>query len=696
MKRILLTSTFVLALTACGSSGMHSGLGNADAATLDQAASAASTTVAAYAASASTVSTSSACTGSAQQYAAEMKPAVDQVMGVAGRMDGAFSGMGRAGHADVQCTAMAMSTELAGYMAVACGLPDMAANQAEMSRHLATMQDYATHMRMRAAELDGSTGSGMGGGMGGGMGSGMGSGWTMPGGGVMSWDHHVGACAGGTTGTTGPTGPTGPTGLPFADPPVAPATRSGNVVDVTIEASQASASLGGTSAQVLAYDGSFVAPVVQARKGDILRIHFKNSLPAGAGLNVLGHPRFDTNLHVHGLHVTPGANPDGVAGDDVFRSVAPGGGLLDYEHDLSRQPAGSMAFYHPHMHGSVAEQIWGGLIGPIDVADAAGSPLAAYETHVMVLKDITLAGGAPSPYATMMDYAMGKEGNLVLVNGQSNPTLPIRPGQVQRWRIYNASTARFYRLSLEGHLLQVVGTDGGPLDKPYAMTEVLLSPAERVDVLVQGSATPGSFRLLALPYDRGGMGMMGGATGMGMMAFGGAASAQVPLLTLVDAGSPATDAMPSRVDPSATRIAMDLASLPHTRFVLGMMMGRASINGISFSEAADGTVTSYQHDSKVGTYEVWEIVNQTGMDHPWHQHVNSAQVVAVNGIDPATGPYADLYTNAPAMKDTVIVPKGGSVTLLVPVLDYAGKTVFHCHVVEHEDIGMMGIWNIVP
>ena len=109
-----------------------------------------------------------------------MKPAVDQVMGVAGRMDGAFSGMGRAGHADVQCTAMAMSTELAGYMAVACGLPDMAANQAEMSRHLATMQDYATHMRMRAAELDGSTGSGMGGGMGGGMGSGMGSGWTMP------------------------------------------------------------------------------------------------------------------------------------------------------------------------------------------------------------------------------------------------------------------------------------------------------------------------------------------------------------------------------------------------------------------------------------------------------------------------------------------------------------------------------------
>jgi FtsP/CotA-like multicopper oxidase with cupredoxin domain len=150
------------------------------------------------------------------------------------------------------------------------------------------------------------------------------------------------------------------------------------------------------------------------------------------------------------------------------------------------------------------------------------------------------------------------------------------------------------------------------------------------------------------------------------------------------------------VNPSARRIAVDLASLPHTRFVLGMMMGRGTINGVSFSEAADGTVTSYQHDSKVGTYEVWEIVNQTGMDHPWHQHVNSAQVISATGIDPIFTPYATFYANSPAMKDTVVVPKGGSITLLVPVLDHVGKTVFHCHIVEHEDIGMMGIWNIHP
>ena len=110
----------------------------------------------------------------------------------------------------------------------------------------------------------------------------------------------------------------------------------------------------------------------------------------------------------------------------------------------------------------------------------------------------------------------------------------------------------------------------------------------------------------------------------------------------------------------------------------------------------DGTVSAYQHDSKVGTYEVWEIVNQTGMDHPWHQHVNSAQVLSASGPDPAFGAYADLYTRVPGLKDTVIVPKGGSITLLVPILDHVGRTVFHCHIVEHEDIGMMGIWSIGP
>jgi FtsP/CotA-like multicopper oxidase with cupredoxin domain len=448
------------------------------------------------------------------------------------------------------------------------------------------------------------------------------------------------------------------------------------------------------TATFLTYGGGFVAPVIQARRGDLLRLHFTNSLPADGGTNLLGHRRYVTNLHVHGLHVTPGMNANGTPGDDVFRSIAAGGGSLDYEHDLALQPAGSMGLYHPHKHGTVAEQIWGGMIGPIDIADPPGSPVAAYETHLLVLKDISLAGGIPAPYTSIADYVMGKQGNVVMVNGQVNPALAIRPGQVQRWRIFNASTARFYRLSLEGHALNVIGTDGHLLDQPYPVSEVLLSPAERLDVLVQASPAGGDFRLLALPYDRGGAGMRGG---MGdMPGFGGGDSAQVTLLTLVDAGAATDDTLPAQVDPAARRLAIDPASLPRTRFVLNMRMGRGTINGVSFHETADGNIDAYQHDSKLGTHEVWEIVNQTGMDHPWHQHVNAAQVLAASGFDPAFTSYAEFYTRVPGLKDTVIVPKGGSITLLVPVMDHAGKTVFHCHIVEHEDIGMMGIWNIQP
>ncbi len=727
--RIAIAAALTVVLTACGSAGAPSPASgvNAGAASLDQAALGASTTAAAFQASTTSLGSMSACTAAAQQYMDQMKPHIDQMNQVANPMDTTLASMGWTSHADVQCSAQAMAWELGRHMAIACGTPDMAANQAEILQHLTTMQDYANHMRMRAAEVNGLTSQetmGMGGGMmGGNSGWNMGSGWTMPGGGMMGWDHHMAGCVGvtGPTGPTGVTGPTGPTGITgptgptgatgptdpiavtgpaFADPPAAVITRNGNVLDVSVEAKPSSSTVGGTTATMLTYGGSYVAPVIQARRGDLLRIHFKNSLPADGTTNLLGHPRFETNLHVHGMHVTPGANADGVAGDDVFRAVAAGGGSLDYEHDLSLQPAGSMGLYHPHMHGAVAEQIWGGMIGPIDIAVDAGSPLAAYETHVMVLKDVSLFGGAPSTYSSIMDFVMGKEGNLVMVNGQVNPVLPIRPGQVQRWRIFNGSTARFYRLGLEGHTLQVVGTDGGLLDKPYEMNEILLAPAERIDVLVRASSAGGVFRLLALPYDRGGAGMMSGGMGGtmcgGMQYCGGSTSAQVPLLTLNDAGAPATDAIPAEVNPSARRITMDLASLPRTRFVLGMMMGRGTINGVSFSETADGTVTSYRHDSKVGTYEVWEIVNQTGMDHPWHQHVNSAQVISATGVDPTFSSYASLYVNSPAMKDTVIVPKGGSITLLVPVLDHVGKTVFHCHIVEHEDIGMMGIWNIQP
>lgn len=111
-----------------------------------------------------------------------------------------------------------------------------------------------------------------------------------------------------------------------------------------------------------------------------------------------------------------------------------------------------------------------------------------------------------------------------------------------------------------------------------------------------------------------------------------------------------------------------------------------SINGHDFE------IDPFVIDSQTGTYEVWTITNMSMMDHPFHQHVNAGMILQINGGD---FNYADLYTSIPGWKDTINVPRmGGSVVMLVPVRDFIGTTVFHCHIVEHEDIGMMGIWEL--
>jgi FtsP/CotA-like multicopper oxidase with cupredoxin domain len=495
---------------------------------------------------------------------------------------------------------------------------------------------------------------------------------------------------GGTTTITDP-----PVSGPLVDPPVANAAAPGSgIIDVSIAARPATVRVNGADARLLTYNGSFVAPTIRARRGDVVRMHFRNELPFTTATNLLGHRKNVTNMHVHGWHVTPGDNANGTPADNVHVAIPAGGGTLvglpstmpgmpytqdHFEYDLSMQRPGTLALYHPHVHGTVAEQFWAGLVGALDVVDDPITSLQGIESHVVVLKDITLSAGEPAPYTSLMEYMHGKQGDVCTVNGQVNPALGIRPGEVKRLRILNASNARFYRLSLQGHTLQVVGTDGGLLDKPYPVSEILLSSGERVDVLVKASTTKGSYKLLALPYAR----------------QGNMTTPQITLMTLQVGGSRASGSIPAAVNPGAMRLGGDTSMLPRAQFALSMGQGRGYINGISFDVMSDGTVHAAERHSTVGTDEIWEIVNQSGMDHPWHQHVNDGQVIAMSGGDAAIARYAQLMTVAPAWKDTIIVPKWGSVTLRLPIRDFTGMTMFHCHILEHEDIGMMGMWHIM-
>ncbi|MBI5442882.1 MAG: multicopper oxidase family protein [Deltaproteobacteria bacterium] len=436
------------------------------------------------------------------------------------------------------------------------------------------------------------------------------------------------------------------------------------IVEVNLEARVAPIDVNGTLANLMTFNGEFPGPTIRVRRGDVLKVNYTNSLPYSSATNLLGYQRNITNLHTHGWHVSP-EDPS----DYVMYELMPGD-THNHRYDTSLQPGGSLNFYHPHIHGLAAEQYWAGLVGALVVEDTTPA-LEGYETHLLILKDISLNGSDPAPHAMMNDYMQGKEGSVVMVNGQVNPALSITNGQVQRWRILNASNARFYRLGLQSHSLYVIGTDGGLLDKPYLVSEVLLSPGERVDVLVQGTATGGSYKLLALPHAR-----------RGMMT-----SPTITLMTLTyDQGS-VQESLPGSLDASAVRLNPKKLRIAAERtLTLSMGSGNGYINGQDFD------VNPYTIMSMMDTYEIWTVVNQSGMDHPFHQHVNSAQVLSVTGGDAG---YASLYTSTPAWKDTVLVPRMGSVKLLVPVMDFSGMAMFHCHILEHEDIGMMGMWHLM-
>ncbi|MEW6418136.1 MAG: multicopper oxidase domain-containing protein [Nitrospirota bacterium] len=458
-----------------------------------------------------------------------------------------------------------------------------------------------------------------------------------------------------------------PPGAAFADPSILiNESVEPGVVEVSIEAKVAPISVNGNIANLLTYNGLYPAPTIKVRNGDKLIVNLKNSLSM-LGTNILGHDRDITNLHTHGLHVSPSGNSDNMM------IMLMSGDTFTHEYDLSMQEPSSINFYHPHIHGSVAEQYWGGLAGTLDVADEI-DVLSGFETHILFLKDINLSGSEPEPYTSLMDFMHGKEGNTVMVNGLVNPVLKIQPGQVQRWRIINASNARFYKLSLENHTLYVVGTEGGLLDKPYPMSSLLLSPGERADILVRANQSSKNYRFLSLPYNRG----------------CGSKGQQVTLMTVSYKGNRVNDIIPSGINQSAVRL--DPAIKKTEKLYLSMGQGKGYINGISFEMLSGSTMKAAEVHSELGTYEVWEIINQSGMDHPFHQHVNPCQVLSISGGDSG---YASFYSTAPAWKDVVVIPKMGSARILVPVMDYDGMSMFHCHIVEHEDIGMMGLWHIM-
>ncbi|MGB8698083.1 MAG: multicopper oxidase family protein [Thermosynechococcaceae cyanobacterium] len=456
-----------------------------------------------------------------------------------------------------------------------------------------------------------------------------------------------------------------------------PIASRGGLLDVSLEAQYGSTNLGNRQGYLMSYNGKIPGPRLEAKPGDTVRIRFTNRLQE------------PTNLHYHGLHIPATGNAD-----NIFLHIAPGK-TLTYEFTLPKNhPAGTF-YYHPHLHESVAKQIFAGLGGIFVVRGALDDipEIRAAQEEFLFLKDFALDSKGQIPSPNHMELMQGREGSIVTANGQVNPNLSIAKGGLLRLRLVNASTSRFYRLQLEEHPFFLIATDGGAIAEPIELRELLLSPGERAEVLIQGDRPPGQYRLLNLPYNRVGTGMMGmmgrgmgNMGGMGGMMHGGTGT-QTPqaIATLTYQGSA------NQVLPLPQKL-LDVETLPQPsktrRIELSMKMGMGSgmepgmglaflFNGKPFDpQRIDASV-------QLGSIEDWDLANvdPDGMEHPFHLHINSFQVVSRNG---KPEPYR-------AWKDTVLVRANETVRIRIPFRDYAGKTVYHCHVLDHEDLGMMGI-----
>jgi FtsP/CotA-like multicopper oxidase with cupredoxin domain len=407
---------------------------------------------------------------------------------------------------------------------------------------------------------------------------------------------------------------------------------------VLLEALPATHDVAGESVRLLTYNGQFPGPEIRAAEGDRLRIQLVNRLDQ------------PTNLHFHGLHVSPTGSAD-----NVFIEVPPGG-RRTYELVVPEGYGGTF-WYHPHRHGHLARQLWHGLAGPLIVerpADRVGA-LGEADEQTIVVKDLTVEDGLPAPHRTG-DWARGKSGRVVLVNGHLCPTLEGR-APVVRLRLVNACNARMLLLARQdGEPLTVIARDGHLLPRPMDVPELLVTPAQRVDLLV--APPPGEPVLLVhKPYNRG--------------AAREPSSVQ-PLFSVRGPAQAGRPRLPDRFVP-IERLEPSMATRTR-RFRMAMAF-----------LASDGHGHMDVIRPRLGEVEHWEVTNVDTQDHVFHLHTWPFQVWRRDGVAPPL----------PAWRDTVNLRPGERLELLIPFRDFAGKSVYHCHIAEHGDAGMMGIVEVV-
>jgi bilirubin oxidase len=427
--------------------------------------------------------------------------------------------------------------------------------------------------------------------------------------------------------------------------------KAPHTVEVSITAAPARMEMKpGVMTDAFAYNGHIPGPTLELTEGDKVIIHFENKLPE------------PTTVHWHGLHIP--SDQDG----SPFHPVAPGE-KHDYVFTIARGTAGTY-WYHPHPDMRSGYQVGKGLYGGI-IIRAPNDPLPRTITDkLIILSDNRFLADGSVDFPEMrspqgiIDEENGREGNILFVNGEVLPTIKIRPGEVQRWRIVNAAASRVYRLAIQGNPFLHIGSDGGLFETPVEENEIVLANSERIEVLVRGTGKAGSVSLLeTLPYDR-----------YAPQTRPSHWNKPVPLVRLEYTSDP--PARPMAI-PAKLRYVppLDTTKATATRVIT---LSQGLINGKTMD------MNRVDVTAPLNGIEIWEIENLVGMDHPFHLHGFQFQVLDRNG---KPEPYR-------RWKDTVNVPKHETVRFIVRYDDFPGLWMFHCHILDHEDMGMMGVLQI--
>ncbi|HET9293583.1 MAG TPA: multicopper oxidase family protein [Gemmatimonadales bacterium] len=490
------------------------------------------------------------------------------------------------------------------------------------------------------------------------------------------------------------------------DDPAAPGARTREVVRVAdgdsleLTAGVVNRTIAGRRYTMFGFNGQYPGPLLMVPEGAEITVRFTNRLP------------LPSTVHWHGLRLD--ARFDGVP--EVSQAPVEPGGTFTYR---LRFPDGGMFWYHPHVRDDVQQDL--GLYGNIFVRPSAPDAYGrAHREEFLILDDLLVGtdGLVPWGLEAPTHAAMGRFGNVMLVNGEPDWRLRVRPGEVVRFFLTNASGTRTFNLGFgPGVRMKVVGSDLGTYSRETWVESVVIAPAERYVVEArfgakESTALVNRVRAIDHLYAR----FLSEVDTLGLITVEGADASPdlaADFATLREAGPARAEmlalvrAHQGRPPDRTLELRVAFAGLPFVSERL-MRIDSAFFNPVEWAGTMPGmnwaTTGTQAHwmlrDPTSGAENMaleWRfkrgekvrirLVNSRevlhGMQHPIHLHGQRFLILAVNGTPNPN----------PVWKDTVLVPAGGAVDLLVD-LSNPGRWMLHCHIAEHLQAGMMTVINV--